>query len=524
MSRLARRVWIARALAVVAFAVTLLLAAIAFARPGGGESYSGGGGGGGGGGWGGGGGGGGRGGGGADLLFLLFRLIELCFVEPVVGIPLLLVCIGGGIWFLRQSQSGSDNAGWSSGGYGDSSTAINTFQPPMPVARVRVRELLDRIRTFDPDFSPVLFEDFIFSLFSAAHEARGTHKLDVLAAYLQPNARAALTQLQPAANRVKGIVVGAMRFTTVAGLGPMDTRLAVRVEFESNYTETVNGTDRTYYAVEAWRFERDRSTRSKPADRARTLNCPNCGAGLENAIGGTCTYCKQTVDSGRFDWVVAAISLDSRQERGAQLTGTVAERGTDLPSVVDPSAPTRWAQLQQRDPALEWTSFQSRIGVIFTELQKAWSSREWERARAFVSDNLFQSYSYWMEMYARQGLRNVTENARISRLEIVRITNDKFFDAITLRVWASGFDYTLDTKGNVVAGSKSKDRPYSEYWTLIRGTSKRGPARNDGQCPNCGAPLKINMAGHCEYCRAKVTTGEFDWVLSRVEQDESYTG
>jgi hypothetical protein len=32
------------------------------------------------------------------------------------------------------------------------------------------------------------------------------------------------------------------------------------------------------------------------------------------------------------------------------------------------------------------------------------------------------------------------------------------------------------------------------------------------------------MAGTCKYCQAKVTTGEFDWVLSRIEQDEVYVG
>jgi hypothetical protein len=34
--------------------------------------------------------------------------------------------------------------------------------------------------------------------------------------------------------------------------------------------------------------------------------------------------------------------------------------------------------------------------------------------------------------------------------------------------------------------------------------------------------LKINMAGICEYCHGKLTSGEFDWVLSRIEQDVSY--
>jgi hypothetical protein len=39
-----------------------------------------------------------------------------------------------------------------------------------------------------------------------------------------------------------------------------------------------------------------------------------------------------------------------------------------------------------------------------------------------------------------------------------------------------------------------------------------------------GAALAINQAGECEFCAVVVTTGEFDWVLSRIEQDDSYSG
>jgi hypothetical protein len=32
------------------------------------------------------------------------------------------------------------------------------------------------------------------------------------------------------------------------------------------------------------------------------------------------------------------------------------------------------------------------------------------------------------------------------------------------------------------------------------------------------------MAGSCEYCSVHVTAGEFDWVLSKIEQDDAYRG
>jgi hypothetical protein len=242
-------------------------------------------------------------------------------------------------------------------------------------------------------------------------------------------------------------------------------------------------------------------------------------------VGGRCQYCQATVDTGQFDWVVDRIEVAERETRGPMLTGTTEEKGTDRPTLVDRDLQARFGELTGRDPAFVWPAFQARVALIFGAMQRSWSNREWQEVRPFVSDNLFQMLNYWIEAYKKERLRNVTEGARVEQIELVRISSDKFFDALTVRLFATSLDYTIaDEDGRVVAGSRQKPRRYSEYWTLIRGSARKGPTRTDAACPSCGAPLKIEMAGHCEYCRAKVTSGDFDWVLSRIEQDDVYEG
>ena len=107
----------------------------------------------------------------------------------------------------------------------------------------------------------------------------------------------------------------------------------------------------------------------------------------------------------------------------------------------------------------------------------AWSNRQWERVRPYVSDSLFQTQLYWMEAYKQAGLRNVTQNARITRMELARVVGDKYYHAITVRMFATGLDYTVqDSDGQLVGGSKSRERQYTEYWTLIRGARRQGQA------------------------------------------------
>ncbi len=42
------------------------------------------------------------------------------------------------------------------------------------------------------------------------------------------------------------------------------------------------------------------------------------------------------------------------------------------------------------------------------------------------------------------------------------------------------------------------------------------------RCPSCAASLAISQAGTCDHCGSLVTSGDFDWILSSIEQDEVY--
>ena len=492
-------------LAALLACVVLFCALSVWARPGGGNSYSGGssshssrssGG------------SSDSGGDGAGVLLQI--LIQLCFEYPSVGVPLLIIVV---LFFIAKSVLGSRQKAWST----TTPEAVQVVQKVEHHASVS-RMDLDGIRRLDPGFSLVLFEDFAYMLYAAVQRARGTGT-QPLAAYLEPNLAQGLVDAQLA--DVQGIVIGAMRYVRFSGTqSPM---LEIELEIESNFVEVGrSGKTNRYYVVDRVVLVRSASARSRPPARSRTLDCPNCGAPLEAVRGTQCSYCSQNVGFGRFDWMISRMANVTREPRGPLLTSDVPEMGSELPTKVDHGGPQRFNELLQRDPAVTWPALQGRIALIFAELQVAWSGREPLRIRPYVSDNLFQSMYYWIDLYTQARCRNVNENATILRIDLANAMSDAFYDAVTVRVFATGLDYTISDEGKLLSGNRSRPRTYSEYWTLIRGSSRRGAPRQDPSCPHCGAPLRIGMAGQCEYCRVKVTSGDFDWVLSRIEQDESY--
>ncbi len=480
--------------ALAAAALVLTLAALAEARPGGGESYSGGSG----------GSSGGSSGSGGSELELVFFLVRLAIHYPALGVPLLLIVVA---YFIYKARRG-DTEAWSS-------------QPATLPAPTSGRGDLEAIAALDPDFSPIVFEDFVYRLFAAAHQARtSAQALDGLAPYLAEPVRAALRGRSPGA--VARVVIGAMRPLAVeVPIGtPPEGEIKVRLAFEANM---VVG-DRRLLVEEVWTLARDAAARSRPPEAVRTFGCPNCGAPFHSGDSQRCDRCGEVVTDGRFDWQVRTIRTVKESPLAASPGADVPEAGNQRPTLLHPRVRERWAALTRDDPAVTQDALRARVILIHRGLNTAWSALDAAAIRPFVSDGMFDYLRYWIDEYRSSGQRNVLQDMRVERLGVVKVTRDRHYDAITVRIAATGIDYTVDARGKVLRGSKSRPRPYSEYWTLIRGAGVRGAPRADANCPQCGAPLKISMAGACEYCGALVTRGDFDWVLSKIEQDESYAG
>ncbi len=492
------------------------------ARVGGGGSYSGGGG-------GGSHGSGGGGGDGGAILALVRMLIWLTIEYPAVGVPIDCAVVGFVAYrFFRRATKGSESFSSAAG------SELSEFPLGLEADGGRAQSLepqFNQLRKFDPNFSEIVFNDFCYALYGKAHEARGRGQLalDLFSPYLSDAARQSLLQRNPRGlKEVKGIIVGAMAIGELCGLETPVVTIPLR--FEANYTEVVaaNGgapSEMSYYVRERWVLERKRDVLSPPPARATALHCPKCGAPLQKDTVGACAFCGTKIESGEFQWYVRSISLMDKQAKGPLLTSNVEEVGTDLPSVVQPGLREKRLEFEKDYPTFSWGDFQARARLIFNELQTAWSTLAWERARPHETDNLFQMHQYWIDAYKRQHLRNVLDNPTITGMQPVKILQDQFYVAITMRIGATGYDYTIDERGKVVAGSKDRLREWTEYWTFVRSrNAKPMPASANLNCPNCGAPLKVNNAGVCEFCGGKITSGEFDWVLSKIEQDEAYSG
>lgn len=418
--------------------------------------------------------------------------------------------------------------------------AVSSRPPVVPPSkRCEVEGL---VRKHDPGFSLVLFEDFACALYAESQRARHDPRaLSGLAPYWTKTQMDSLKTRAPVGHPVRAVVVGGL---TPEAAFEENGRICIEYSFDTNLhiqadsalssllvntslasLPTQEPPAMTQYVNETWTFSRDLKVQTRPWTGVRKLGCPSCGAPLSPGGDARCGACGQVGDGGRFDWQVSVVLVNAVEEKPHSFTGTSEEVGTSWPTRFSSTVRQDLDSLLSEDPGLNPGSIEARLRLIFKTMQSAWSAQDLRPLRPLVSDRQYDSLQYWIDAYKEQGLRNLMARPRLDSFRFVRVGRDAQYDALTLRVWASGCDYTVEANGGrVVGGSRTAPRRYSEYWTLIRSARARGTPRLDQNCPGCGVPLALNMAGGCEHCGAHVTSGEFDWVLSKIEQDEAYRG
>jgi hypothetical protein len=382
---------------------------------------------------------------------------------------------------------------------------------------------VELVKQFDPNFSRILFTDFAHLVFVQFHESRGglarrDDKTFAVAPYLSEPVR---RNLKMATVQVSEIVVGTLRLSRIWAT---DEHVNIHALYRANVVENGN----RLYVEQRFHFRRPKGILTRAPEKVMALGCPNCGSPEEPGLDGRCPSCGTLTARGNLDWMVLSAQTLRRNPVGLPVghDGGV-ETGTDLPTVFQPRLAATKRELAARDPKFSWSRFTTRVKHMFMEIQRGWSALDESRLRPYESDTLFDAHRYQLQRFRETGTRSILDDIRILKVEVAKIEHDAWYDAITVRIYAAMKNYRVDAAGNVLSGSKTRDRMFSEYWTVVRRSDvdefrASGDPRN---CPSCGAPLdRINRAGVCGYCNSKVVSGVFDWVLALIEQDEEYAG
>ena len=143
-----------------------------------------------------------------------------------------------------------------------------------------------------------------------------------------------------------------------------------------------------------------------------------------------------------------------------------------------------------------------------------------------MADGLWQQHRIQIQGYIDAHKRNVLEDLAVGDLTIIAAHHDSSATTPSRSGWWPPAPTMTSTtpNGRVVRGNKHVGQ-WAEDWTFQRSgtaTTPTGGGTLTAKCPNCGAPLDLDLAGTCKYCKAPVSSGAYDWVLARIAQLPGY--
>ena len=201
--------------------------------------------------------------------------------------------------------------------------------------------------------------------------------------------------------------------------------------------------------------------------------------------------------------VIIVISSNSNKNKGT-LNNINRFAVTNNPQAIN--------EIKKHLPDFDVNKFLSNGYNIYMRIEEAWMNFELDKVRDCITDEMFNMYESQLTSMEMKGEQNIMKDFKLlnSAITNANVQNDML--QVTTRYVIEFYDYIIkkDTKQVVRGNSNRKIRMVYEM-TFIEKLEK---TKLD-KCPNCGAPIKVNSAGICEYCNSKIVDDNTEWVMSK---------
>ena len=177
-------------------------------------------------------------------------------------------------------------------------------------------------------------------------------------------------------------------------------------------------------------------------------------------------------------------------------------------------------EYQQLDENFDETELTSKLSNLYVQMQDCWQKKDISPIRPYCTDAFFTQMDNQLQRKKQQGQTNYIERIAVLSVNFRGWCQEGGNDVLVARLNTRIVDYTLDDKtGNLVSGSKDKEKFMVYEWDLVRTTGAKTEKDKPMQtvnCPNCGAPVEINASAKCPYCGSVITLEEHGFALNAI--------
>lgn len=149
---------------------------------------------------------------------------------------------------------------------------------------------------------------------------------------------------------------------------------------------------------------------------------------------------------------------------------------------------------------------------IYKELQFAWMNFDEEAIRRLTTDEMYNMYLMQLDTLKVKNQKNIMYDIKYIGSNIKDRYEDNGQETIVINMQVSCYDFVINTNTKkVVRGFGSKVNYYNYELTFVKTTE----TKELDICPQCGAPVKGNNSGVCQYCKSTLISNDYTLVMSK---------
>ncbi|MBO5142685.1 MAG: hypothetical protein J6C46_06750 [Clostridia bacterium] len=269
-------------------------------------------------------------------------------------------------------------------------------------------------------------------------------------------------------------------------------------EYRAKTREEIRGLKRINNKKEYVVLERQ-NIKNKDEDITKT-KCPKCGAPTHILTVGICSYCGSAIQNKNKEWKIADILETFELKKGEKKF--VHDKYIDRKHI--------------EEKKLYWSEeFGNWVKEIFIKSQEAWNGNKYDDLMHVETGLLYEKHTTQMKRYIKENKEEVRKNIIVYNLHPKKyeVLGDK--ERLTFEFKLSMERYIIDkNSGEIIEGI----RDYKETYQCNLMLKKQGNKTSGTiKCDNCGAKIKVNSLGKCEYCGNIIYSDKYDWVIEDCE-------
>lgn len=169
-------------------------------------------------------------------------------------------------------------------------------------------------------------------------------------------------------------------------------------------------------------------------------------------------------------------------------------------------------EILKYDPNFTESKFKSFVDNVFIQIHLHIMTKEPEKIKHFVSDELYETIYNKTETLNKKKLIQMYDEINVKQTTILNYSIKDNKMVIEVNITSRYMDYLIDEDGNFVSGINDRRIEKENYLTFEKPINYQstGSVR---KCPGCGASIDVNANGKCAYCGTTYNLKDTDWVL-----------